>query len=156
MKHNPDRYSSQVGEVWAHFMFKVKYCHDIFDNFGYRNACHGLILKACRNYGRRMKDEVIGFDSNHLHTILGMGIMSKPEIAKKIKGFVARKFFKLFPELKLPKDKGGKFWGSGLWSPASYGANPTEINFTVNYIRTQKYGYARDQAKQYRLTLFCD
>ena len=97
MKHNPDRYSSQVGEVWAHFMFKVKYCHNIFDVMKYRNACHGLILKACRKYEIRMKDEVIGFevigfDSNHLHTILGMGLKSKPEITKKIKGFVCMCF----------------------------------------------------------------
>ena len=156
MKHNPDRYSSQVGEVWAHFMFKVKYCHKIFDNFGYRNACHGLILQACKKYEIRMKDRTIGFDDNHVHTILGMGIKSKPEIAKKIKGYVARKFFKLFPELKRPQVDGGLFWDSRLWNPASYGANPTEITFTINYIRSRKYGAARDQAKQYRLSSFCD
>ena len=137
-------------------MFKVKYCHKVFDNFGYRNACHGLIMRACKEYGIRMKDKTIGFDDNHVHTILGMGIKSKPEIAKKIKGYVARKFFKIFPDLKKPKSKGGMFWGSGLWSQASYGANPTEINFTINYIRSQKYGPSRDQAKQYRLALFCD
>ena len=88
--------------------------------------------------------------------MLDLGIKSKPEIAKKLKGLTARKFFKLFPELKLPKDKGGKFQGSGLWSPASYGANPTTMDFTINYIKTQKYGSGKDQAKQYRLTLFCD
>ncbi len=96
-KENPVRYSSAVGEAWMHFSFKTKYCHNIFDDFGYRNACHGLILQACRKYEIRMKDNVIGFDNNHVHSILGMGLKSKPEIAKKIKGFVARKFFKLFP-----------------------------------------------------------
>ena len=156
MKHNPDRYSSQVGEVWAHFMFKIKYCHKIFDNFGYRNACHGLYIKACKNYGIRIKDDAIGFDDNHVHSMIGMGIMSKPEITKKIKGFIARKFFKLFPELKRPKAEGGLFWDSGLWSPASYGATPENVTLTQNYILSQKYGARRDQAKQYRLTLFCD
>jgi putative transposase len=156
MKLNPVRYSSQVGEVWVHFMFKVKYCHNIFDTFAYRNACYGLFVRALKKYEVRCKDNQIGFDSNHVHTLLDLGIKSKPEIAKKIKGYIARKFFRLFPELKLPKKQGGKFWSSGLWSPASYGANPTSVNFTVNYIRTQKYGSARDQAKQYRLTLFCD
>jgi len=151
MKTNPVRYSSQVGEIWVHFMFKVKYCHPIFDNFSYRNACHGLFIQALRKYEIRCKDDQIGFDNNHVHTLLDLGIKSKPEIAKKIKGYIARKFFRLFPELKRQK-----FWGSGLWSPASYGANPTSVNFTINYIRTQKYGSARDQAKQYRLTLFCD
>src|SRR3989338_1129485 len=156
MKTNPVRYSSQVGEVWAHFMFKLKYCHNIFDNFGYRNACHGLFIQALRKYEIRCKDNEIGFDSNHVHSMLDLGIKSKPEIAKKIKGYIARKFFRLFPELKLPREQCGKFWDSGLWSPASYGATPTSLAFTVNYIKTQKYGSARDHAKQYRLTLFCD
>ena len=54
MKLNPIRYSSQVGEVWVHFMFKIKYCHKIFDIFGYRNACHGLFLQALRKYEKIM------------------------------------------------------------------------------------------------------
>ena len=149
MKTNPIRYSSAVGEVWAHFMFKVKYCHNIFDDFAYRNACQGLFLKALRKYGIRCKDNEIGFDSNHVHMALDLGIKSKPQIAKELKGFVARKLFKLFPELKKTK-----FWGSGLWSPASYGNSPTNLLFTVNYIKMQKYGSKRDQAKQYRLSTF--
>ncbi len=156
MKFNPVRYSSQVGEVWAHFMFKVKYCHEIFDDFAYRNACHGLFLKALQKYGIRCKEDELGFDSDHVHMVLDLGIKSKPQIAKELKGFVARKFFKLFPELKFPKRLGGKFWNSGLWSPATYGNSPTDLAFTVNYVKTQKYGSARDRAKQYRLTLFCD
>jgi REP element-mobilizing transposase RayT len=156
MKNNPVRYSSAVGEVWVHFMFKVKYCHKIFDNFGYRNACHALFIQALKKYQIRCKNEEIGFDNNHVHTVLDLGIKSKPEIAKKIKGYIARKFFILFPELKKPKHEGGLFWNSGLWSPASYGATPTSLDFTVNYVRMQKYGSARDQAKQYRLSLFCD
>jgi len=156
MKFNPVRYSSQVGEVWVHFMFKVKYCHTIFDKMRYRNACHALFLKALKKYEIRCRDNQLGFDNNHVHMMLDLGIKSKPELAKKLKGFTARKFFKLFPELKLSKKQGGKFWGSGLWSPASYGANPSDMIFTVNYIRTQKYGAARDSAKQYRLSLFCD
>jgi putative transposase len=156
MKFNPVRYSSQVGEVWVHFMFKVKYCHNIFDVMGYRNACHGLLVQALKKYQIRCKDDEVGFDSNHVHLMLDLGLKSRPEIAKKLKGYTARKFFKLFPELKKQKSEGGKFWGSGLWSSASYGANPTSVDFTVNYIRMQKYGSARDQAKQYRLTLFCN
>jgi REP element-mobilizing transposase RayT len=156
MKFNPVRYSSAVGEVWVHFMFKIKYCHKIFDNSGYRNACNGLFIKAFNKYEIRCKDKQLGFDDNHVHMMLDIGIKSKPEIAKKLKGFVARKFFKIFPELKLPKEEGGLFWNAGLWSPASYGATPTDLLFTVNYIKNQKYGSAKDQAKQYRLTLFCD
>ena len=156
MKFNPTRYSSQVGEVWVHFMFKIKYCHKIFDNFGYRNGCHALFLQALNKYEIRCKDNELGFDDNHVHMVLDLGIMSKPELTKKLKGFVGRKFFKLFPELKLPKEQGGLFWNSGLWSPASYGGTPENVKFTVNYVKQQKYGSARDQAKQYKLTAFAD
>lgn len=156
MKFNPVRYSSQVGEVWAHFMFKIKYCHKIFDDFAYRNACHALFLQALRKYEIRCKDNEFGFDDNHVHAVLDLGLKSRPELAKKLKGYVARKFFKLFPELKKPKEEGGLFWGSGLWSPATYGGTPENVAFTLNYVKQQKYGSARDQAKQYRLTAFVD
>lgn len=156
MKLNPTRYSSQVGEVWVHFMFKVKYCHKIFDEFHFRNCCHALLLQALKKYAIRCKDNEIGFDDNHVHLVLDLGIKSKPEIAKKLKGFIARKFFKIFPDLKKPKAQGGLFWNSGLWSPATYGNSPENVLFTVNYVRSQKYGSAKDQAKQYRLTAFVD
>lgn len=138
MKHNPVRYSSQVGEVWAHFMYKVKYCHPIFDNFGYRNAAIALFRKALIKYEIRCKNDEIGFDSNHLHMELDLGLKSRPQIAKELKGYVARKFFKLFPELKRSKNECGLFWNSGLWSPATFG-NSSNKN-TLNYIRRQKYG----------------
>jgi len=48
------------------------------------------------------------------------------------------------------------FWGSGLWSPATYGNSPSDLTFTVNYVKTQKYGSARKRGKQYRLSLFCN
>ena len=49
-KENPVRYSSAVGEAWMHFSFKAKYCHNIFDMFGVRNATNALLIKACRRY----------------------------------------------------------------------------------------------------------
>ena len=156
MKLNPIRYSSQVGEVWVHFMFKIKYCHKIFDIFGYRNACHGLFLQALRKYEIRCKDNELGFDDNHVHMVLDLGIKSKPEITKKLKGYTGRKFFQFFPELKKSKVEGGLFWDSGLWRPASYGSGPENVKFTVNYVKHQKYGSLRDQAKQYSLTAFVD
>ena len=138
MKLNPTRYSSQVGEMWGHFMFKVKYCHNIFDTFKYRSAMQALFRKALRKYEIRCKNDKIGFDSNHVHMELDLGVKSRPQICKELKGFVARRFFKLFPELKLPKSKGGLFWNSGLWSPASFSHGSTEN--TQPYLSKQKYG----------------
>ena len=107
---------------------------------------------------RRKDVEKITTGSKSLDTLLGGGVETQA-ITEAFGAFGSGKSqigFNLAVNVQLPKEKGGKFWGSGLWSPASYGANPTEINFTMNYIRTQKYGSARDQAKQYRLALFCD
>ena len=138
MKFNPTRYSSQVGEVWAHFMFKVKYCHKIFDTFKYRSAATALFRKALRKYDIRCKNNELGFDSEHVHMELDLGLKSRPQITKLLKGYVGRKFFKLFPELKKPKIEGGLFWKGGLWSPASFGNNANE--YTITYVRKQRYG----------------
>ncbi len=154
MKFNPVRYSSQVGEAWLDFSFKVKYCHKIFDNFAYRNACLALFRKALKHYDIRCKDDEIGFDNDHLHMILDIGLKSRPQIAKELKGFVGRKFFMLFPELKKPKNEGGLFWDSGLWNPASYSSQPHNLKHSIDYVKKQKYGSRRDQAKQRRLSSF--
>ena len=97
-KENPTRYSSAVGEAWMHFSFKIKYCHDIFDNFGLRNATKALLLKACRTYGIVHKE--IGFDSNHVHGIIDIANYSRPQAAKLLRGFITRKLFILFPDVK--------------------------------------------------------
>ena len=83
---------------------------------------------------------------------LDLGIKSRPQIAKELKGYVARKFFKLFPELKKPKSEGGLFWKSGLWSPATFG-NSSNDN-TLNYVRKQKYGSLNLSTHQTTLNTF--
>lgn len=149
MKLNPVRYSSQVGEMWGHFMFKVKYCHKIFDIFKYRSAMQALFRKAFRKYEIRCKNNKIGFDSNHVHMELDLGVKSRPQVCKELKGFVARKFFKLFPELKLPKKQGGLFWNSGLWSPASFSNQSND--YTQPYLNKQKYGGREFNTRQLTL-----
>lgn len=152
MKFNPPRYSSAVGEVWTHFMFKVKYCHKLFDTLAYRNAMQALFRKALRKYGIRCKDDELGFDNNHVHMELDLGLRSKPQIAKMLKGYTARKFFVLFPELKLPRAQGGLFWGAGLWSPAYFGNSSS--GGTIEYIKRQKYGSHNSASRQQKLQLF--
>jgi len=153
MKYNPIRYSSAVGEAWVHCMYKIKYAHKLFDNFGYRNGLRALMLKALRKYEIRCKENEIGFDDNHLHMDVDLGLRSKPQIAKLLRGYVGRKFFQLFPELKLPREQGGLFWGSGLWSPAYYGGSSNAG--TLEYIKRQKYGSANLKSRQQKLAQFC-
>ena len=134
MKSNIIRYSSANGEIWAMATFKVKYCHKIFNFILVRKACCKLLEKAMQKYNIRY--EKIGFDEDHVHIMLEMGLLSKPEIAKKIKGYSANKLFKLFPWLKKKY-----FWGSGLWNPA-YDIRTHDPGIISRYIDKQKYAYA--------------
>ena len=132
MKLNPTRFSSAVGEVWVMATFKIKYCHKIFDIRAVRELTDALINEAYQIYGIRHRK--LAFDSDHAHMIIDMGIYGKPEIAKKIKGYVAKKLFELMPWLKKMK-----FWGSGLWNPAYDIRNVNDMEFYMRYLDKQKY-----------------
>jgi len=143
-KSNPTRYSSAVGELWTHTTFKVKYCYKIFDIYEIRNAAKALFIRACKKYEIRWKN--IGFDNNHVHSILEIGNYSRPQVAKLLKGFIAKKLFRLFPWLKQRY-----FWGSGLWSPAYYmDSVGKDIEFMQNYVMKQR--YSEENVTQKKLT----
>ena len=135
MKFNPTRYSSAVGEVWVMATFKVKYCHNVFDNVAVREVTDALFDMAFKHYNIRCRK--IAFDSDHVHMILDMGIMSKPEIAKKLKGFTAKKLFQFLPWLKKKH-----FWGSGFWNPAYDIRSMRDVAGYERYLDKQKYASA--------------
>jgi putative transposase len=135
MKLKPTRYSSAVGEIWVMATFKVKYCHKIFDIVAVRQLCDALLHEAFTLY--KIRCQKLAFDSDHVHIILDMGLYSKIELAKKIKGFVGKKLFELIPWLKR-----SKFWGSGLWNPAYDIRNVNDMNFYLRYLDKQKYASA--------------
>jgi REP element-mobilizing transposase RayT len=137
MKTNPTRYSSAVGEVWVMATFKIKYCHHLFDNQAVRELVDALINEAFQIYEIRHKK--LAFDSDHAHMIIDMGIYSKPEIAKKIKGYVAKNIFRLMPWLKNDRWNGGYFWDSGFWNPAYDIRNVNDMAFYLRYLDKQKY-----------------
>lgn len=137
-KENPVRYSSAVGEAWLHCEFKIKYCHVIFDDELYREAIRTLLLEAAYEYEIVLGE--IGFDSDHVHFMADLGLYSRPEVAKLLRGPTAKKFFEYFPELKRPKWEGGLFWNSGLWNPSYYIGSPKNVASTIMYIKKQKYG----------------
>jgi len=134
MKMNPVRYSSAVGEVWVMATFKVKYCHKVFNFPFVRMVCGLLLEKAMRKY--EIRYEKMGFDEDHVHIKLDMGLYSKPEIAKLLRGYSARKLFRIFPWLKKQY-----FWGSGLWNPA-YDIRAHDPDVISRYIDKQKYAHA--------------
>ena len=137
-KENPVRYSSAVGETWVHCEFKVKYCHPIFDDEIYREGMRTLLLEAAYEYSIPIGE--MGFDNNHVHFLADMCLYDKYTLPKLLRGYTAKKFFEYFPELKLSKEQGGKFWDSGLWNPSYYIGSPKNFSNTINYIRNQKYG----------------
>ena len=134
-KLNPVRYSSAVGEVWVMVTFKVKYCHKIFDILGVRELTDALLHQAFYKYNINCRK--LAFDSDHVHIIMDMGLYSKPEIAKKIKGYVGRKLLCMIPWLKKTK-----FWGSGLWNPAYDIRSINDMNFYERYLDKQRYASA--------------
>ena len=138
MKTNPVRYSSQVGEVWIMLTLKVRYCHNVFDKQAIREFTDAVLTEALDYYEIRWKKKT--FDSNHVHTILDMGIMSKPEITKKLKGFIAPKIFKEFPWLRSRL-----FRSHGFWNPATDGRTG-DMHFYDKYLNRQKYA-PTNQAK---------
>ena len=137
MKYNPTRFSSAVGEVWVMATFKIKYCHKLFDILPVRELTDALINEAFQVYNIRHKK--LAFDSDHVHMIIDMGLYSKPQIAKKIKGYVARNLFRLMPWLKAHKWEGGYFWDSGFWNPAYDIRSVNDMAFYERYLDKQKY-----------------
>ncbi len=152
-KENPARFSSAVGEAWMHCEFKVKYCHKIFDDEIYREGLLTLLLEAA--YRNEIPVGEIGFDDDHLHFMADICNYSRPQVAKKLRGYIGKKFFEFFPELKRPKHEGGLFWKSGLWNPSYYIGSPKNLSNTIRYIQKQKYGKLSMKNKSQRtLTSF--
>ncbi len=132
MKLNQTKYSSVNGELWAMATFKVKYCHKIFDNVVVRQKTDILFHEAFEYYNIPCRK--LAFDSDHAHMIVEMGLLSRPELAKKLKGFVGRKLLQQLPWLKKTK-----FWGSGLWNPAYDIRSVNDMNVYLRYLDKQKY-----------------
>ena len=138
MKTNPIRYSSAVGEVWIMMTLKTRYCHNVFDKKEIREFTDAMLSEALDFYEIRWRKK--SFDNNHVHITLDMGIKSKPEIAKLLKGFTAPKIFKEFPWLRIRL-----FRSHGFWNPATDGRSG-DMNFYDRYLDRQKYGII-DQVK---------
>jgi REP element-mobilizing transposase RayT len=134
-KEKPTRYSSAVGEIWVMATFKVKYCHNIFDIKAVRQLCDALLHEAFAFY--KVNCKKLAFDSDHTHMIIDMGLYSKHELAKKLKGFVGKHLLKMLPWLKKHY-----FWKSGLWNPAYDIRSINDMDFYSRYLDKQKYASA--------------
>lgn len=128
------RASSCVGNSWCHAMFKVKYCHKVFDDIEIRTFVFEMISLISAGYN--MPVQKIGFDSDHVHFEVDIRIRSKPEAAKIFRGIIGRKILEKFPEMKKRY-----FWDSGFWNPAYLMDNiGSDKEVIERYIANQRYG----------------
>lgn len=109
-KTNPVRYSSAVGEAWMHCEFKIKYCHKLFDDEIYREGMLTLLLEAA--YRNEIFIGEVGFDDNHLHFMADIGLYSRPQVAKLLRGYTGKKFLNFFQSLSALNMKAAYF-GAG-------------------------------------------
>ena len=105
------RASSCVGNSWCHAMFKVKYCHKVFDIEAVRLYVYDLLHEIAIAYA--MPIEEVGFGDDHVHFDVDIRVRSKPEAAKIFRGIIGNCVMKKFPMMKKKY-----FWGSGFWNPA--------------------------------------
>jgi putative transposase len=119
--------------IWIHVSLKTKYTHEVFDIREFREACQEMMIQIFQDYG--IEYDTIGFDSNHFHTIIDLGLKKVSELIKVMKGVSGRKLLQKFPEIKKKY-----FWGSGLWSGTKYvysvGRDKKDIE---KYVAKQKY-----------------
>ena len=114
MKQDLVSYSHGVGRLYAHIRFKTKYCHKVFEKEpDFREECEKIFYDIAKD--NNIDIGIPGFDDNHMHMIVDIGLKSIPEIKKLFKGTSGRKLFRQFPEVKKKY-----FWGSGLWARSIY------------------------------------
>ncbi len=106
-------HSSSVGRNVLHMSFKVKYCHEIFNDAQVEKRCEEIFKKVSEEHRWFLRE--IGFDKDHVHITIDAGTKGPEDVAKALKGTSGRKLLTEFPYLKKTC-----FWGSGLWSPTIY------------------------------------
>lgn len=93
-----------------------------------------ILAETCAVYGWGLEE--LGIMPDHVHLLVTADPGTSPqEIAKTLKSISAVRLFTLFPKLKKQK-----FWGSGLWSPATFYGSVGQVNEETirNYVATQK------------------
>ena len=122
-------YSSSYGRAVFHICFKVKYCHKIFAYEKLKRRCEEVFTEVSIAY--KFSIMSIGFNKDHVHLIADIGLLSISQVAKLLKGTSAKVLLREFPWLKEQY-----FFGSGLWSPATFfdslGRNIEEVRDYVN------------------------
>ena len=118
--------------MMVHVMFKVKYCHKIFDDVRVEKRCAEILRETACEYG--MQVDCIGFDRDHLHAIVDIGLLAIWQAVKLFKGKTAKLLLREFPHLKRQY-----FWASGLWNPSYWADSVGAASYEAiqNYVKNQ-------------------
>ena len=126
-------YAHAQMRIWIHVSLKVKYCKEVFDIREFREACQEMMIQIFESHS--IEYDRIGFDSNHFHTIIDLGLWKISELIKVMKGISGKKLLERFPEIKKKY-----FYGSGLWSGTKYVYSVGRDKASVErYVAKQKY-----------------
>jgi len=100
--------SDNVSVLIYHFVCPSKYRRVIFSK-----SVDSTLVQVCKDISKRYDDQFleIGTDKNHVHFLVQSVPMYSPtKLVTLIKSILARKLFKLDPEVKR------QLWGGSLWS----------------------------------------
>jgi len=132
------KYSSSLGTMRVHVSYKAKYCHKIFIYPAIKARCEEIFFEVAEKYGFLIEE--IGFDGDHVHLVIDMGVRySAADIAKLLKGTSGKKILREFPEIKRTY-----FWGSGMWNPTEYfdSVGDKTADESIHYVKKQ--GFSRE------------
>lgn len=108
-----------------HFVWIVKYRHDILADEKISNAVNIIIRKIAEKYGFEIIS--LGIDGNHIHLFISAPPRYSPsQIVNILKSISGRQIFQQFPEVKK-RLWGGEFWGDGYYVGTVGDKTTTEI-----------------------------
>jgi len=81
-----------------HIGFKVKYCHKVFEDPLVELICKDVFYTTAKKLNAEI--QALGFDKDHCHMVVDLGLNSIPNFAKYMKGRSGFAMLKAFPELK--------------------------------------------------------
>lgn len=141
------RYSSSIGRARYHISLIPKYRYKIFGYERIKTFCEVLFREISRTHKFQITE--IGFDTDHVHMIVDIGLNPIHKIIKLLKGITARRLFQAFPWLRTKY-----FWSGHLWSPAYYFDSIGDVNYDVMQRYVVNQGDKGDLSRQRMLSEF--
>ena len=82
-------HSSSVGRNVLHMSFKVKYCHEIFNDLHVEKRCEEFFKKVSEAHRWILRET--GFDKNHVHITIDAGTKGSEDVRKSTKRYFREK-----------------------------------------------------------------